>query len=429
MRTISALVIAAAGLLPAAASAQNTQAQSSTDLILAIDARRTTATGTSSAGDHGSTSFQSYTYAIAGDLCGLGTGDDEPSRAPWVGWHYNADVLGSSIGAAGPELNVRITWERRWNNGARTTDGPRGTNTVTMRAGDVLVLDRVTPAGSGRCGDELRLEASVMTSASRYGGMRGAGVGRGGLATAGGIGRGGMAGGGGRGGAVAGGGAAGAAAGTGSAVAGRGGRGGAAGGGTTGATVAGSAGAGAVTAGGRGSGRGGAASATGGAVGAGSGTQATAGRGGGRGMAGDALQRDREMLAERIAQMTGRRTAEVWLIHRTPDGVEHVQQQTIQFSRSAREFSFPPVAVNTSRGVVMVDITGSLRVTDTQISIGLARRARASGAQPLDTTGSSEMSFDLPRPEEVLSFEFPALQKPAEDLLAKHKFSVRVRLR
>ena len=126
---------------------------------------------------------------------------------------------------------------------------------------------------------------------------------------------------------------------------------------------------------------------------------------------------------------TGRRTAEIWLIHRGPDGVEHVQLQTVTFTRATREFSFPPVAVNTSRGVVMVDINGTLRITDNQIAIGLGRRARASGASPLDTTGASEITVDMPRPEEVLSFEFPALQKPAEDLLAKHKFSVRVRVK
>jgi hypothetical protein len=426
MRTILTFIAAAALLMPASAAAQTTPAQpASNDLILAVDARRTTASGTSSAGDHGTTSFESYTYASAGDLCGLGTGDDEPVRMPWVGWHYKADILGSSAGAAGPELNVRITWERRWNNGARTTDGPAGTNTVTMRAGDVLVLDRVTPSTPGRCGEELRLEATVMTAASRYRGMRGAGVGGRGLA-------GGVAGGGGRGGAAVAGRAGGAAAGVGgaataaggarggTAVAGRG-RGSAGGGG---AAVAGG-GTGSTTVAGRG-GRGGAA-----------GTDATAsgqattagGRGGGRGSAGDAIQRDREALSERIALMTGRRMAEIWLIHRTPDGVEHVQQQTVTFTRATREFSFPPVAVNTSRGVVMVDINGTLRVTDNQIAIGLGRRARASGAQPLDTTGSSEMSVDLPRPEEVLSFEFPALQKPAEDLLAKHKFSVRVRVK
>src|SRR5687768_1559037 len=261
MRTILTFIAAAAAvLMPASVAAQTTPAQpASNDLILAVDARRTTASGTSSAGDHGTTSFESYTYASAGDLCGLGTGDDEPVRMPWVGWHYKADILGSSAGAAGPELNVRITWERRWNNGARTTDGPAGTNTVTMRAGDVLVLDRVTPATPGRCGEELRLEATVMTAASRYRGMRGAGVGGRGMA-------GGIAGGGGRGGAAVAGRAGGAAAGVGGA-----------------ATAAGGAGGGTAVAGrGRGSAGGGGAAVAGG----GTGSTTVAGRGGRGGSAG-----------------------------------------------------------------------------------------------------------------------------------------------
>jgi hypothetical protein len=403
MRTILTFIAAAAALLmPASAAAQTTPAQpASNDLILAVDARRTTASGTSSAGDHGTTSFESYTYASAGDLCGLGTGDDEPVRMPWVGWHYKADILGSSAGAAGPELNVRITWERRWNNGARTTDGPAGTNTVTMRAGDVLVLDRVTPATPGRCGEELRLEATVMTAASRYRGMRGAGVGGRGLA-------GGVASGGGRGGAAVAGRAGGAAAGVGGA-----------------ATAAGGARGGTAVAGrGRGSAGGGGAAVAGG----GTGSTTVAGRGGRGGSAGGGTGAATTRLPV-LRELFGSRTAEIWLIHRTPDGVEHVQQQTLTFTRASREFSFPPVAVSTSRGVVMVDINGTLRITDNQIAIGLGRRARASGASPLDTTGASEISVDLPRPEEVLSFEFPALQKPAEDLLAKHKFSVRVRVK
>jgi hypothetical protein len=38
------------------------------------------------------------------------------------------------------------------------------------------------------------------------------------------------------------------------------------------------------------------------------------------------------------------------------------------------------------------------------------------------------MAIDLPKPEEVLSFEFPALPKATEDLLAGHKFSIRLRV-
>ena len=178
---------------------------------------------------------------------------------------------------------------------------------------------------------------------------------------------------------------------------------------------------------GRGGGRGGASSSTGGVGTAGTTQTAMAGAGrGGRGGTGSGSARD---LYVALTDRRATHTAEVWLLHRTPDNVEHVQQQTIPFGSAGREFTFPPVAVNTSRGVVMVDITGSLRVTDGRIAIGLGRRARASGTPALDTTGTSEMTFDLPRPEEVLSFEFPALQKPAEDLLAKHKFSVRVRIK
>ena len=466
MRTGLLILLAAWLVFPAAAAAQAApaaqatsavpaaQASASSDLILAIDARRTTAQGTSSAGDHGTTSFESYTYSPTADLCGLGTGDAEPARTPWVGWYFRAEVLGSSAGAAGPELNVRIRWERRWENGARTTAGPVGTNTVTMRGGDVLVLDRVAAGTSTQCGSELRLEASVMSASARSRGMRGTSVGRGGFAGAGG-GRGGVVGGaagagmgrGGRGGVtgtvasggaggVTGGVASGGARGTGTTSVASGGigrRGGGSGGGGTatagagtGAAARGASGTGSTTVSGRG-GRGGGAMA-GAAPTATTGTASGQTRGGGRGSAASVGQRQAYQQMSDVLRGP-QQTAEVWLIHRTPDGVEHVQQQTIQFSRATREFSFPPVAVNTSRGVVMVDINGSLRTADTGISIGLSRRARASGASPLDTTGSSEMAFERPKPEDVLSFEFPALQKPAEDLLAKHRFSVRVRIR
>jgi hypothetical protein len=58
----------------------------------------------------------------------------------------------------------------------------------------------------------------------------------------------------------------------------------------------------------------------------------------------------------------------------------------------------------------------------------LARRARATGNPFIDTTGSSSMILDVPKPEDVLSFEFPALQKATEDLLKGHVFSLRVRI-
>jgi hypothetical protein len=62
------------------------------------------------------------------------------------------------------------------------------------------------------------------------------------------------------------------------------------------------------------------------------------------------------------------------------------------------------------------------------ISVKIDRRARAGGPPLLDITGGSSMVIDVPSPSDVLSFEFPALQKSAEDLLKGHQFSLRVRV-
>jgi hypothetical protein len=157
-------------------------------------------------------------------------------------------------------------------------------------------------------------------------------------------------------------------------------------------------------------------------------------------------------------------TSELWLVHKQPNGEEHVQQLSIRFGASGSDYSFPPVQVSTSKGVVTVDITGRLemnprpgevdasgratywRMQDLQasmrpgaatlaaaapegskIQLSISRRARSSAAA-LDVSGGSSMAIDLPKPEEVLSFEFPALPKATEDLLAGHKFSIRLRV-
>jgi hypothetical protein len=160
-------------------------------------------------------------------------------------------------------------------------------------------------------------------------------------------------------------------------------------------------------------------------------------------------------------------TSELWLVHKQPNGEERVQQLSIQFGPAGADYSFPPVPVNTSRGVVTVDITGRLQMNprpgeadpasartlygqllqrqqaqgsttgaapettaapDTsKIQLSISRRARSTAAA-LDTSGGSSMAIDLPKPEEVLSFELPALPKATEDLLAGHKFSIRLRV-
>jgi hypothetical protein len=456
-----------------------------TPLVLEVAVRRYVAGNrmAGSAGDSSGDKLESYVW-VNPSLCGLSASDTPPTTVPGVGWHFTGQVLSSSPG----QMAVRVEWQRMWENGARLSNGPRGTQDITLRNGERVELDRVLPVGASSCGAvEAKLEAAVVdTPAFRLGvmsgqfvgaagrGGRGGGVARGGVATAGaqrgaagGVG-GGVASGTATGAARAGGrGGRGAGTGTG-AGAGTGVQGGVAAGATRGAPTG-------VTAGTAGRGTAGATAAGGGGgrgvgqSGASTGTAVAGGRGGRASTSGTVLSgRGGLSLYQGKLQVSGAASydAELWLVHRKPDGTESVQEQTVRFSGSSGNFRFPPVQVNTSKGVVTLDITGRLqsfvgtppdpsepsrggvgqmytelsrvyalrtgRAGDPQqtprIMVTISRRARATGQNFLDTTGGSSIAIDVPAPADVLSFEFPALQKATEDLLKGHLFSLRVRV-
>ena len=463
MRINKLMLAAAAVCAISAVDAAGQTTTNNTGLVLEIMARRPGVT----AGDFDATQFQTYIFAPSSGACGLSTSNNPPANTPAAGWRVNGRVLGTTKGPAGDQLVVTIDWNRMWENGAATTDSrPLGSVKLTMSGGDTVVLDRIAQASAGNCttGD-LRLVTSVVARSEalrpesmlfeRFGrGMAGArpgAVGAGGRGTTGDM-------------TVAGA----------AATARGGGRG--AGTGTGAATGVGAAGTANTTAVGRA--RGGAAGAT--AAGAptrpttvtgttsagggrGSTNTTTMGRGGARGQGTGLNLTD---LQRGYSRGLSRYTSELWLVHRQPNGEEQVQQLSIQFGPSGTDYSFPPVQVNTSKGAVMVDITGRLEMnprpgeadtgaramygrlvtrqvridpatgaaTETaavpetsKIQLSISRRAR-SAASALDVSGGSSMAIDLPKPEEVLSFEFPALPKATEDLLAGHKFSIRLRV-
>jgi len=357
--------------------------EASAPLVFEIMVRRYSADNTmaSAAGDAGTDRFESY-VSLSSSLCELAASDSAPTATPGTGWHFSAEVLSSAPGT----MTARFEWQRVWENGARVQSARSGSQTVTLRTGERVELDRVTPAGPSPCGAvEAKLEAGVSSRmAYRLTTLSGQ------LATA--VGRGGR-------GAVA------AGAATGVATGGRGGRGAA----------------------------------------SGTGDQAN-------------------------AQARGRLNflylpafdAELWLVHQRPDGSESVQQQTARVTAANRDFTFPPIQVQTSRGVITLDITGKLQATAEvgaasgssdegaaappagrvrtlyffngisqpghRIMVAISRRARAAGTPLLDITGGSSILIDAPAPTDVLSFEFPPLQKATEDLLKGHLFSLRVRI-
>ena len=180
----------------------------------------------------------------------------------------------------------------------------------------------------------------------------------------------------------------------------------------------------------------------------------------------------------------GTHEAEVWLVHKRPNGSEVVQQQTVRFSNAGTQFAFPPVQVAGRGGEITLDITGRLQMQgaagrpyslvsrDGQtytyalsnmrqaaqgrgggsgggrggaagrgvsaepmesasvsplIMVSIARRARRT-TPFIDTRGTTDMSIQIPQPDDVFSFELPPLQKATEDLLAGHVFSIRLRV-
>jgi hypothetical protein len=488
MRTWKSILAAAALCAISVADAAGQTPANNTGLVLEIMARRPGVT----AGDFDATQFQSYMFAPAAGMCGLTASDDPPANTPAAGWRVDGRVLGTTKGPAGDQLVVTIEWNRMWENGAATTQGPRGSVKLTMSGGDTVVLDRIAQAAAGTCttGD-LRLTTSVVarSEALRPESMFGERFARG-FAGA----RPTAAGAGGRGAltpttnatATGAAGARGGGRGVGTGMAsttgtvgtanatsvGRGSRGGA---GDLNAAGVGAGGVGAAGAAGA-TGRGTASTATarGGASGvAGSTNATTMGRGvgaaqaGGRGRPGSGLDLNtsRQAYARGLVQYT----SELWLVHKQPNGDERVQQLSIQFGPAGSDYSFPPVQVNTSRGIVTVDITGRLEMNPrpgeadpsaravytrllerqrtqatttasattgattpavpdgAKIQLSISRRARSTAAA-LDVSGGSSMAIELPKPEEVLSFEFPALPKATEDLLAGHKFSIRLRV-
>ena len=459
MRTYKSMLVAAAlCAIPAADTAAQTTTNN-TGLVLEIMARRSGVT----AGDFDATQFQSYLFSPASGTCGLSASDNPPANTPVAGWRVNGRVLGTTKGPAGDQLVVTIEWNRMWQNGAATTAGPLGSVKLTMSGGDTVVLDRIEQASAGSCtSGDLRLVTSVVARSEalrpesmlferlgRVGGMRGS-PGAGGRGTTGTTGN------------------------VTTAGASANARGGGRGAGTGAATDVGAAGFGNATTAGRGArggatGTGGTASTTvsggrgvGGARGSANATTVGRGAGGrGQGAGVNSTEFSRGYLRA-LAQYT----SELWLVHKQPNGEEQVQQLSIQFGPAGTDYSFPPVQVNTSKGVVTVDITGRVEMnprpgeadtssralygrlltrqvridpatgaaTETpavpaasKIQLSISRRAR-SAASALDVSGGSSMAIDLPKPEEVLSFEFPALPKATEDLLAGHKFSIRLRI-
>jgi hypothetical protein len=325
------------------------------------------------------------------------------------GWRVEGKVVSLSPN----EVVVQLDWQRMWERG-ETMNGPRGSTRLALHPGERVPLDSIAAvAVAGECsGVTLTLQAAFNPSAMGVGAARGVPTGFGG--GVGNVGGGGAGGGRGGGGGVA-------------VAGGRGVAGGIAGGGVGG-------GGGMAGGGGGGRGRGGVA-AGGGFGGSRSGV---AGGGAFSGTGGTVV-----VTSGFDPQTLHLVDAELWLVHRKPDGSEVAQQRTVRTVPGTGEYTFDAVPVSMPDRNYIVTVTGSVqaqRLPDgtEKLFVGIIRRITTSGDGSYASNGGSGRTVAMPRAGEVISFEMPDTgakamggQLPSERALNPipgHEFSVRVRV-
>ena len=113
----------------------------------------------------GADTFTAYITADAG-LCSLRSGG-EPDIVPGVGWRIGGRVLRRTNEA----IDVRIDWQRLWENGTRQSNPRSGRLEATIRTGERFPLDSVMAAAGAACAATGgSLEATVIARAGRAGG-------------------------------------------------------------------------------------------------------------------------------------------------------------------------------------------------------------------------------------------------------------------
>ena len=331
------------------------------------------ADGTAAGSAFGTSERLETTVYASASLCQLGAGRQELRELPATAahaWKFTGRVVSANAEAA----VVQLEWQRIMNEGAELSEAPTSVQ-LTLKAGDRVLLDSVAP--------QTRRGCSVTNASfeARYV-ARSAGLGHQFTPRAGG------------------------GAGTG-------------------------IGAGAGTGAGGGGGTGGGAASGHGAAGAGA---SLGGGGGGRAAYGSRVIVQRENLDPESLKV------ELWLVHSAPGMAE--DQTTYQALTSTREgamFAFAPISVATPEGTVGVQITGSFATqsgaSGDRLVFQTGRRLSysATTAQPRDRVQEAEgvgrIVRPMPGPDEVLSFELPALGALRGHSAVPDRFSIRVRIR
>jgi len=125
-------------------------------------------------------------------------------------------------------------------------------------------------------------------------------------------------------------------------------------------------------------------------------------------------------------------TAELWLVHRLPSGVEESEFRSVQTTPGDGAFEFAPVSISVGAGAYAIAVKGFVqaqRLADgtENLDVGLLRSVTLVGPAPkVITAGAAGRKFATPQAGEVISLELPPGGTPP---LGGHQFSVRVRVK
>jgi hypothetical protein len=334
------------------------------------------ADGTAAGSAFGTAERLESTVFASGSLCQLGAGyRDLPAMAAHA-WKFTGRVISANAESA----VVQLEWQRVMSQGTAVTEAPASVQ-LTLKVGDRVLLDSVAPQTERGCsvttaGFEARYATRSaglnhqFTSVARGGSRGTAGVG---------------------------------------------------------------AGAGAGTGGGTGAGTG---AGAGGGGGAGVGVGAPAAGSGGGG-AGRSAYGSRALAGQ--ATDPDSLKVELWLVRSVPGQEDQTIYQALNATREGAMFAFAPVSVKTPEGAIGVQVTGSFSIGGDsgqgRLVFMINRRLSYSwdGAQAGDRSkdggGSGRILRELPGPDEVLSFELPALDAGNGHSAVPDRFSVRARIR
>jgi hypothetical protein len=342
MRRITlAAAIVIAGELQAAAG----QTPAETPIVqVGLFGYRPDGSGSASAYDT-EPSLASLTYLNANG-CQVGAGNQEPPAHATDAWRFSGKVLTRTR----EEVVLQLEWQRVLADGS-AVGSPGGSQQLTLRSGDRVLLDSVMPANAA-CWTSVGFEARYMASPAA---VLMAAMKKGGSQTA-----------------------------------------------VSGGGVGGSGGA---------------------IAGSGHARRPVSGSGGGR---------------HEWASARPNFDVSLWLVRSVAGKQDEVWPQTLLTGHNETAFAFAPVTVETARGAVVLQVTGSVAVSNSaagpQLQFETKRRVTypVTGAAPRDggqdAQGGSRTTIPLPGPEEVLSFQLPPLPGRSDRPAIPDQLSVRVRI-